>query len=92
MICFGEERICIKFCFKPGKTNAEINKMLKEALRDDTLGKTQSYARFIHFKNGRISVDNDNNMSLLFGDAVNNYKQAIHTSGILWDDFITHVT
>ena len=54
-----EQRILIKFCFKLGKTAAETHKMLKEAFGDNSLGQTQAYEWFKHFKNGRISVDDD---------------------------------
>jgi len=35
--------ICIKFCFKLGKTAAETQKMIKEAFGDNALGQTQTY-------------------------------------------------
>jgi hypothetical protein len=38
-----QQRICIKFCFKLGKTALEINRMLKEAFGDNALGQTQTY-------------------------------------------------
>jgi hypothetical protein len=56
-----EQQICIKFCFKLGKTAAETHQMLmlKEAFGDNTLGQTQTYEWFKRFKNGRVSVDDD---------------------------------
>jgi hypothetical protein len=36
-----EQRICIKFCFKRGKTALEIHGMLKEAFGDSALGQKQ---------------------------------------------------
>jgi hypothetical protein len=38
-----EQRVCIKFCFKLGKTAAETHHMLKQAFGDSSLGQTQSY-------------------------------------------------
>jgi len=53
------QRICIKSCFKLGKTAAETHKMRKEEFDDNSLGQMKTYERFKHFKNGRISVDDD---------------------------------
>jgi hypothetical protein len=51
-----EQRICIKFCFKVGKTAAETDNMLSEAYRDDVLSQTMTSECFKHFKNGRTST------------------------------------
>jgi len=52
-----EQRICLKVCFKLGKTASETHTMLKRAFGDNILGQTQTYERFKRFKNGRRSVD-----------------------------------
>jgi hypothetical protein len=44
-----EQRICIKFCFKLGKAEAETHKMLKGAFGDNALGITQTY-KWLAFK------------------------------------------
>jgi hypothetical protein len=54
-----EQRICLKFCFKLGKTAAETHKMLKEAFGDNALGLTHTCGWFKRFRNGRMSVDDD---------------------------------
>ena len=54
-----EQRICIKLFFKLGKTASETNRMLKEAFGDNALEQTQNYEWFKGFKNGRISVDDE---------------------------------
>jgi len=54
-----EQRICIRFCFKRGKMAMETHRMLKEAFGDNALGQTQTYKRFKHFKNGWMSVDDE---------------------------------
>ncbi|GFG30152.1 hypothetical protein Cfor_00898 [Coptotermes formosanus] len=54
-----EQRICIKFCFKFGTTAAETHQMLKEAFGDNALDQTQTYEWFKRFKNGWVSVDDD---------------------------------
>jgi hypothetical protein len=38
-----EQRVCIKFCFKLGKTVSETYRMLKEAFDDNILGQTLTY-------------------------------------------------
>jgi len=54
-----EQRICIKSCFKLGKAAAETHKMLKAAFGDIALGLTLTYEWFKRFKNGRMSVDDN---------------------------------
>ena len=54
-----EQRICIKFCFKLGKTASEIHRMLKEAFGDNALGQMQTYEWFKCFKNRRMSVNDE---------------------------------
>ena len=41
-----EQRICIKFCFRLGKTASETHRMFKEAFGDNALGQTQTYEWF----------------------------------------------
>ena len=45
-----EQLICIKFCFKFGKTASETNRVHKEALGDNVLRQTQTYNLFKRFK------------------------------------------
>jgi len=54
-----EHWIYIKFCFKLGNTEVETQKMLKEAFGGNAVGQKQTYKWFKHFKNGRISVDDE---------------------------------
>jgi hypothetical protein len=54
-----EQPICIKFCFKLGKTASETHIMLKEAFGDNALGHTQTYEWCKCFKNGWMSVDDE---------------------------------
>ena len=51
-----EQRICIKFCVKLGKTASETHRMLKEAVGDNALGQMQNYEWFKRLKKGRILV------------------------------------
>jgi hypothetical protein len=55
----NEQRICIKFCFKLGKTAEETHKMLKEAFGDNALRLTQTHKWIKRLKNGRMSLDDD---------------------------------
>jgi len=54
-----EQWICIKFCFKLDKTAAETHRILREAFGDNALRQTQTYEWFKHFKNGKMSVDDE---------------------------------
>jgi hypothetical protein len=54
-----EQQSCIKFCFKLSKMALETQRMLKEAFGDNVLGQTQTYKWFKCFKNGWISVDDE---------------------------------
>jgi hypothetical protein len=46
-----EQRICVKFCFKVGKTAAETHNMLREAYCDDAACQTTTYEWSKHLKN-----------------------------------------
>jgi len=54
-----EQRICIKFCFKIGKTATETYKLLQQAYGEDAMGRTQMFDWFRRFKEGRTSVESD---------------------------------
>ena len=45
-----EQRICIKFCFKIGKTATETYQLLQQAHGEDAMGRTQVFDRFRRFK------------------------------------------
>ena len=59
MSVFHEQRICMKFCVKTGKSVTETFEMLKIAFREESIGRTQTYEWYKHFKEGRTSVDDD---------------------------------
>ena len=50
-----EQRICIKFCFKIGKTATETYHLLQQAYGEDTMGRTQVFDWFRR----RTSVESD---------------------------------
>jgi len=54
-----EQRICIKFCFKIGKTAMETYQLLQQAYGEDAMGCTQVFDWFCLFKEDRTSVESD---------------------------------
>jgi len=54
-----EQSICIKFCFKIGKTAKETYQLLQQAYGEDAMGRTQVFDWFRRFKEGRTSVESD---------------------------------
>ena len=54
-----EQRICIKFCFKIGKTATEKYQLLQQAYGEDATGRTQVFDWFRRFKEGRTSAESD---------------------------------
>src|SRR5215469_6958247 len=54
-----EQRICIKFCFKIGKTATKTYQLLLQAYGENAMGRTQVFDWFRRFKEGRTSVESD---------------------------------
>ena len=54
-----EQSICIKFCFKIGKTETETYQLLQQAFSEDAVGRTQVFDWFRLFKERRTSVEID---------------------------------
>ena len=48
-----EQRICIKFCFKIGKTATETYQLLQQAYGEDAMGRTQVFTGSVDLKKGR---------------------------------------
>jgi hypothetical protein len=59
MVDVKEQCVCIKFCFKLGKSAAKTHQNIKQEFGNDALDQTQTYDWFNRFKNGRTSVDDD---------------------------------
>jgi len=59
MADFREQRACIKFCFKLGKTATECYEMLKTAFGEQAMGRSQTFQWFSRFKAGRTAIDDD---------------------------------
>ena len=54
-----EQRICIKFCFKIGKTATEMCQLLQQAYGEDAMGRVQVFDWLRRFREGRTSVESD---------------------------------
>jgi hypothetical protein len=53
-----EQRVCIKFCLKLGKTATEMYEML-QAFGETALSRSKTFELYSRFKNGRTSIDDD---------------------------------
>jgi len=53
-----EQRICLRFCFRLGKTATKAHEMLQKAFKEETLSRTQVFEWFAGFKRGEMSVEN----------------------------------
>ena len=54
-----EQRICIAFRFKQGKTSTETFQILQQAYGEDCLSRTQCHEWYQRFKSGRTSIEDD---------------------------------
>lgn len=59
---YEEQRTCIKFCFKLGKTATETYQMLRTAYGEEAMGKSQAFEWFSKFKRGVTSVKDENRL------------------------------
>jgi len=57
-----EQRICLRFCFRLGKTATEAREMLQKAFKEEALSRTQVFEWFARFKRGEMS-DEDHHHS-----------------------------
>jgi len=53
---FDEQRVCIKFSVRLGKTGSETFEILKQAFGESCMSHSQTFEWFGHFKNGRTST------------------------------------
>jgi len=54
-----EQRVCVKFCFKFGKTFTESFQMLQQAYGENCLSGMQCHKWYHRFKSGRTSIEDD---------------------------------
>jgi hypothetical protein len=59
MSSLNERRVCVKFCFKLGKTFTETFAKLQKVFVDETMSRTTTYEWYIRFKDGRTSIEED---------------------------------
>ena len=52
-----EQRICLRFCFRLGKTATEAHEMLQKAFKEEALSRTQVFEWYARFKRGEMSVE-----------------------------------
>ena len=57
-----EQRVCIKFCVRLGKTESKTFEMLKQAFGDSCISRSRNFEWFGRFKNGRNSTANDDRL------------------------------
>jgi hypothetical protein len=53
-----EQRVCITFCQKLGKTATETYEM-QQAFGETALSRSKTFEWYSRFKNGRTSIDDD---------------------------------
>jgi hypothetical protein len=54
-----EQRVCIKFCLKLGKTATETYEMLQQALGETALSRSKTFEMYSLFKNVRTFIVDD---------------------------------
>jgi len=54
-----EQRVCIKFCVRWGKTGSETFEILMQAFGDSCMSRSRTFEWFGRFMNGRTSTAND---------------------------------
>jgi hypothetical protein len=54
-----EQRVCIKFCQKLGKTATKTYEMLQQAFGETALSRSKTFDWYSRFINGRNSIDDD---------------------------------
>jgi hypothetical protein len=54
-----EQRVCIKFCVKLGKSATETLEMLREDFGEHSLSRAAVFECHSRFKAGRVSVEDD---------------------------------
>jgi hypothetical protein len=72
-----EQCICVKFCFKLGKTASEMHEMLKAAFGDNAMGRTQTFEWYFRFKRGETSVE-DSERSSCTDESAENVRKIVY--------------
>jgi hypothetical protein len=72
-----DQCICVKFCFRLGKTASETREILKTAFGDNAMGRTRTFERFSRFKR----ESNIKSMLVIFFDCEGTVHQEFVPSG-----------
>jgi [histone H3]-lysine36 N-dimethyltransferase SETMAR len=59
MITKRDQRACIQFCFLLNKNAKETHQMLRQAFKEDAMGRTQVFEWFSRFKKGNMSLEDE---------------------------------
>jgi len=51
------QRICLRFCFRLGKTATEAHEMLQKAFKEEALSRTRVFKWFARFKRGEMGIE-----------------------------------
>jgi len=54
-----QQRVCIDFCFRLGKTGAETYELLQAAFEESYLSQLKTFEWYSRFKSGRRSYEDD---------------------------------
>ena len=60
-----EQRICLRFCFRLGKTATKAHEILQKAFKEEALSRTQVFEWFVGFKRGEMNVENHPHLGAL---------------------------
>jgi len=74
-----EQRVCVKFCLKLGKTFTETFQMLQQAYGEDCLSHTQCYEWYQRFKSGRTSIEDDPKSGWPSSSTGDNHIEKVHS-------------
>jgi len=55
----AQQRVCNDFCFRLGKTGAEMYEMLQAAFGQSCLSRSKTFEWYSYFKTGRRSFEDD---------------------------------
>jgi hypothetical protein len=59
MSTLTKQCMCVKFCFKLGKTFTETFEMLQKVFGDETTSRTRTYEWYRRFKDSQTSTEDD---------------------------------
>ena len=75
-----EQRICINFCLKLGKTATETHQMLQQAFQNEALSRSKTLEWFSRYKAGTSFFDNERSGHPLSARNPENIELVLHPS------------